>query len=100
MPPDANGALLALADSGETRFWKAPFEQLSQAEQTFRLVWELEGEVNNGGFEQHFFNSSGDIARLAPDALREIGAAATADCNGSVGSVWREWAFGESGIAH
>ena len=35
---------------------------------------ELEREVNNGGFEQYFLNSSGDLSLRTPDALRALGA--------------------------
>lgn len=51
---------------------------LSPAEKVFFLVQELEMEVNNGGFSQYFFNSSGRFCLDAPAALREIGAAYTA----------------------
>jgi len=38
------------------------------------ITWQLEAEVNNGGFNQYFWNSSGEFADLAPDAFKEIGA--------------------------
>jgi hypothetical protein len=41
------------------------------------LVWRLEAEVNNGGFEQHFFSKSD--APEAAAALSEIGAAQCAN---------------------
>jgi hypothetical protein len=44
-----------------------------------RLVNELEAEVNNGGFDQYFFNSSGDNASAAIEALEAIGARKTAE---------------------
>ena len=47
---------------------------LSPAERVFLCVWNLEAEVNNGGFEQFFINSAGDNALETPAALREIGA--------------------------
>jgi hypothetical protein len=34
--------------------------------------------VNNGGFDQYFFNSSGALAPVAVDALRAVGANRTA----------------------
>ncbi|HMO81211.1 MAG TPA: DMP19 family protein [Pyrinomonadaceae bacterium] len=43
------------------------------------LVECLEGEVNNGGFDQFFFNSSGDYAKETIDALKQIGAHQTAE---------------------
>jgi hypothetical protein len=43
------------------------------------LVGRLEGEVNNGGFDQFFFNSAGDRAADSIEALEAIGAHKTAD---------------------
>jgi hypothetical protein len=43
------------------------------------LVEGVEGEVNNGGFDQFFFNSSGDYAKETIDALKQIGAHQTAE---------------------
>ncbi len=42
------------------------------------LVEELEAEVNNGGFDQYFFNSSGENAAAVIGALDKIGATKTA----------------------
>lgn len=55
------------------------FGGLSRAEQVFWVIWALEGDVNNGGFSQYMFNSSGDQAALAPPALRAVGAEAAAE---------------------
>jgi hypothetical protein len=74
---DKNKSLIELSERG--RFWALPFEDLSRSEQVFRLVWELEGQVNNGGFEQYFFNQSGDFAHAVVAALQEIGAPRTAN---------------------
>ncbi len=46
---------------------------MSRAEQVLWLVFELCGEVSNGGVDQFFSNSSGERAPLVPDALRELG---------------------------
>ncbi|MBI5359876.1 MAG: DMP19 family protein [Planctomycetes bacterium] len=59
-------------------FWRTDFQELSPAEQAFRAVWDLEGEVNNGGFPLYFSISAGDTAFAAVDALRKIGAYNTA----------------------
>jgi hypothetical protein len=69
---DMNHLLTQLSEKG--RFWRLDFDDLSQAEQVFRAIWELEGDVNNGGFDQYFFNSSGDTAFAVVDALKAIGA--------------------------
>jgi hypothetical protein len=50
------------------------FGKMSPAEQTFWLVWQMLSEVNNGGFNQFYFNSSGDRSIATPAALRTIGA--------------------------
>lgn len=41
-------------------------------------VWMLEAEVNNGGFDQYYFNSAGDLAIQTVEALKAIGALNTA----------------------
>ena len=43
------------------------------------FIDELEGEVNNGGFHQYFYNSAGDNTAEAIQALEEIGAVRMAD---------------------
>jgi hypothetical protein len=50
------------------------FSDLSDPERVFILVWEIEAEVNNGGFNQFYFNSAGDRANQTAAALRKIGA--------------------------
>ena len=45
----------------------------------FSSIWELEGQVNNGGFAQLFANVEGEITRFAPQALQMIGAHKCAD---------------------
>lgn len=54
------------------------FEHLAQVDQVLVSIWALEGDVNNGGFHQYYFNTSGDTAYYAPVALRAIGALAAA----------------------
>jgi hypothetical protein len=53
-------------------------QALSPPERVFLCVWNLEAEVNNGGFDQFFLNSAGDNALDTPRALREIGASQAA----------------------
>ena len=48
-------------------------------EQVARLVELLEGEINNGGFHQFFYNSAGDETAGIIRALKKIGAIKTAD---------------------
>ena len=53
-------------------------ETLSPYERVFYITQELEGEVNNGGFSQFFFNSSGNFSGEIVQAFTEIGAHETA----------------------
>ncbi|MEI9908904.1 MAG: DUF4375 domain-containing protein [Bacteroidota bacterium] len=42
--------------------------------QAIYVIWLLEAEVNNGGYNQYYFNSSGQFYKLLPDALKLVGA--------------------------
>ena len=44
----------------------------------FSAIWELESQVNNGGFDQFFRNSESLVRGVAPAALRTIGASSCA----------------------
>lgn len=55
------------------------FERLSLAEQQYFAVGLLKGEVDNGGFSQYFFNSSGAYAREALSGLKAINAEKTVE---------------------
>jgi Domain of unknown function (DUF4375) len=63
-------------------------EQFNEAQKVFARVWLLEAEVNNGGFDQFFFNSSGDEAAETPDALDTIGAHQAAELARRANSVF------------
>lgn len=47
---------------------------LSKGLQYVYATWLLEGEVNNGGFNQYFYNSAGDFKKEALEGLEHIGA--------------------------
>ena len=51
---------------------------LSEAERIFYITQKLEMEVNNGGFSQFFYNSSGNFSNELVSAFTAIGAKATA----------------------
>jgi hypothetical protein len=53
--------------------------KLSKAERTFFINSQFESEVNNGGFSQFFYNSSGDFANETLGSLNAIGAIRTAE---------------------
>jgi hypothetical protein len=46
----------------------------SKFRQAIYIIWQLEAEVNNGGFNQFYSNSSGQFANMIPVALQMIGA--------------------------
>lgn len=46
----------------------------NKSQQAIYLIWVLEGEVNNGGYNQYYFNQGNDLYKFAPDALRLVGA--------------------------
>src|SRR5690606_3072341 len=48
------------------------FESLNETEKNVLFVEMLEGQVNNGGFNQYFFNSSGEYAHETLIALKQI----------------------------
>ena len=54
-------------------------ENLTEPQKQFYFIQNLEREVNNGGFEQYFSNSSGDNAHETILALLAIGALKTVD---------------------
>jgi len=53
---------------------RCSFGGLSHPEQVIACLTEVEMEVNNGGFDQYYWNSPGEHAREAVEALRELGA--------------------------
>ena len=72
---DKNAYLIDLSASVLSR----DFKDQSDIHKVFTAIWALEGEVNNGGFSEYFWNSSGFTANFAPGALRRIGAIKCAD---------------------
>lgn len=75
---EMNRRLIRLAESPNIRFWRVDYDQLSFPERVFVLIWELESEVNNGGFHQYFLNSTGARAPHIVEALKAVGAVQTA----------------------
>ncbi len=49
-------------------------QHLTQGQQAIFSIWMLTAEVNNGGFNQFYFNPSGKFAQMAETALKYIGA--------------------------
>lgn len=76
-PESAESYLFARVDDVFGRFRDAGFEKLTDSEKIFVCVWSLDGELNNGGFDQFFFNESGGLWKQTLDALETIGATVT-----------------------
>jgi hypothetical protein len=51
----------------------------TKGQQAIYVIWCLDAEVNNGGFNQFYVNTSGQLAKLIPDALQLVGASKFAD---------------------
>lgn len=51
----------------------------NKSRQAIYMIWLLEAEVNNGGYNQLYFNSSGQFYKHLPDALNLVGATNFAD---------------------
>jgi len=51
----------------------------NKSRQAIYMIWALEAEVNNGGYNQFYFNSSGQFYKNLPEALRLVGANGFAD---------------------
>jgi len=51
----------------------------NKSRQAIYMIWALEAEVNNGGYNQFYFNSSGQFYKQLPQALRLVGANKFAD---------------------
>jgi hypothetical protein len=73
-----NGILTSLSVSEKTQFGKLDFAAQSRPQMVFSAIWELEAEVNNGGFSQYFLNNSAESAHFVAEALDIIGAPRTA----------------------
>lgn len=71
--------LIDLSESDRTDFGLVDFASQDVAQKTFSAIWELESQVNNGGFDQYLRNSDSEIIAYAPVALQQIGAHACAE---------------------
>jgi hypothetical protein len=69
-----NDALINLSERLYPSLRGTPFHQQSEPHRVFTAVYELEAEVHNGGFEQFFSNSTGEMWDAIEPALLTIGA--------------------------
>ena len=51
----------------------------NKSKQAVYMIWLLESEVNNGGYNQFYFNSSGQFYKHLPKMLKLVGAVKFAD---------------------
>jgi hypothetical protein len=56
------------------RIKRVGYSGLNPQEKVFHCIWWFEAEINNGGFDQFFGNTSGDLCQDTLDALHQIGA--------------------------
>ena len=64
---------------------------LSEAERIFYITQTLEMEINNGGFSQFFYNSSGNFSNELVSAFHAIGASTTAAiCQKAISAFGRD----------
>ena len=71
---DPNKLIIAIGDFVAKREGADGYENLTDAEKYVSAVYYYEAEVNNGGLDQFFFNSTGDRWKKTLGGLREIGA--------------------------
>ena len=62
----------------------------TKSQQAIFIIWLLESEVNNGGYNQFYYNSSGQYAELATGALKLIGALKLADLTSRANQIYKK----------
>ena len=70
--------MVLLFEQVQRRLGAVGFDGLSATEVLVFCTWDFVNEVDNGGFDQFFANSSGDRAEETLAALRAIGATSSA----------------------
>ena len=77
---DINGSIIELDNYiGELCSYGDEMDKLTEQQKQFYFNQSLEREINNGGFNQYFLNSSGNYAHKTIQSLQTIGAHKTAD---------------------
>lgn len=71
---DQNKQIIALGDFVAAREDAAGYQNLTETEKYISGVYFYEAEVNNGGLDQYFFNSTGDRWKMTLAGLHKIGA--------------------------
>lgn len=77
---DTNGSIIEIDNFiSELCDYGDDFSKLTEQQKLFYLNQNLEREINNGGFNQFFSNSSGDHSHETIASLNAVGAHKTAD---------------------
>ena len=89
---DTNDFVIAMTEHlNEKTQYGEDMSVLSEAERIFYITQTLEMEVNNGGFSQFFYNSSGDFSNELVGAFAAIGANTTASiCQKAIDAFGRD----------
>jgi len=76
---DTNGSIIELDNFiGDLCSYGDDIDKLTTPQKQFYYNQCLEREINNGGFNQYFINSSGNFAHQTIQSLKDIGANTTA----------------------
>lgn len=70
--------IMEYVDKATDKYIRLGVSELDHHEIVLLSVWMLEAEVNNGGFNQYYWNSAGELATETVASLKEIGANETA----------------------
>ncbi len=62
----------------------------NKPQQAIYMIWLLEAEVNNGGYNQFYFNSSGQFYKHLPDVLKLVGADKFADLTKRANDIYEK----------
>jgi len=76
--------------TGQTQKKKEIISKLTQEQQAFYALTVLEMEVNNGGFNQYYYNQEDEFADLAVDGFKAIGAKKFAELVTRANKIYRE----------
>lgn len=65
-------------------------KSLTKGQQMFWSTWKLEGEVNNGGFNQFYFNGNEEFGQMAEAGFKAIGLRNYADLTHKANQIYKE----------
>lgn len=70
---DLESYLMSRSEAVYDRFFADGYDSLNAEDKVFVAIWSLDGQVNNGGFDQYFFNETGELWKETLWALEAIG---------------------------